>query len=1196
MNFRSIAATAFTLLAMIVLPSLSAKGEEGRRLEVLFLGDDGHHKPIERYRVLKQALGPKGVNLTFIEDLKQITRERLDAYDALIVYANHEDDVVPAAIKSWVDAGGGLVALHSACGCFHPSPDWFALVGGRFAAHEGREVTPETIDAGHAITKDLPVLTCWDETYVHKDLTNDRHVLQVRKPSNRGETKPEPWTWTREQGKGRVFYTASGHDLRCWNLPAYQELVLRGTVWAAAGRADGWKALKLPELKLTTPELRDRSHPNVPMMPLQEPLSAKDSAKHVQVPAGTKLELFAAEPLVVKPIALDWDLRGRAWVVEALDYPNDIAGNEVRRDRIVILEDRDGDGKADTRTVFFEGLRLATTLCFANGGVIATDGEEIVFLKDENSDDKADTRKVLATGFKIWDSHACTSHFHRGLDNWIYATTGYSGFDIEVAGRKYKSPQGVFRFKPDFSAFEILQNTTNNTWGLGFSEEGDVFGSTANNNPSWVLSIPARYYESAGMKAPRTPRVDTSQTVYPITRDFTQVDQIDCYTAGAGHEFYLDRLPGMPVDGLDALVSEPTCHLVGIGRIRPSGSLFATGFRGNNLYASSDAWSAPVAARTGPDGAVWIADWYNPIVQHNVVFRFYNPARGYDQAHSPYQTGANKPGAGNAYVTPLRDRQHGRIWRVVPEGGARKRETPLDSADPKSLVSALSHPSMQRRLDAQRLLVERGKPDVEGPLAVLVASGESLPAIHAMHALEGLDVLKREGVGREAVVNRLSSKDPLGVRHALQTLGGADAAVAGALPGLLQSKQDPRERLFTLLAVAEAPPSGAIGDALFRLMREEGPKADETLQDAMRIAARRQGAAFLAAALPSAQDSGERSQNELPNGGFEEAAGDLPAGGWKLFQWNPQGSPRVTTAIEAGGREGKALRITSTEPTDTSVGILLKLEPGAGYRFSGSIRTEKLELQGGRGAMLNLHGGAGSAAVKGTTGWTPVSFEFTAPGDGACQLNCVFGAYGKGSGTAWFDDLKLERVKKGGFDLTAETIDAAVFTAQGGTSAIAAALEKAAPGVRRRIEEGVRSRGGEPAPAKLPAHLEGGQALYQKVCIECHQLDGRGVPATFPPLAGSEWVKGDGDTVLRILLGGLMGKVTVAGTEYNSAMPGHFHLQDAELAAVASYVRYQFGGLKEEPVKPERVKELRPGVQARQFAPWTVEDLKKAMQ
>lgn len=1022
-----------------LLSPLYAEKAEGKRLEVLFLGDDRGHKPIERYRVLKQALGPKGVNLTFVEDLSLITRERLDQYDALVVYANHEKDEVPVEIKPWVEEGGALVALHSACGCFHPSPDWFALVGGRFASHEGREVTPKTVDADHEITKGLPVLTSWDETYVHQMLTQDRHLLQVREPSNKGETQPEPWTWTRHQGKGRVFYTASGHDLRCWTQPAYQELVLRGIVWAADERAQDWKALKLPELQTLEPELQNRAHPEVPMLPLQKPLSPSESAKHVQVPVGTRLELFAAEPLVFNPIALDWDLRGRAWVVEAMDYPNDISPDGKGHDRIVILEDTDHDGKADKRTVFADHMSISTTLLFSRGGVIATDGESIVFLKDENGDGVSDSRQVMATGFKIWDTHACTSHFRQGIDNWIYATVGYSGIDTEIHGKRYKSSAGLFRFRPDFSAFELLQNTTNNTWGLDFTEEEDVMGSTANKNPSWSMSIPARYYEAAGMKQPKTPRADQTQTIYPITGDFTQVDQIDCYTAGAGHDFYHDEFSIDGVGKNDVMISEPTAHLVGLGRVRGSGSQFATDFRGNNLYASADAWSAPVAARTGPDGAIWIADWYNPIVQHNVVVRFYNPGRGYDRPHSPYHTGDSKPGRGNAYATPLRDREHGRIWRIVPRSDLREKLPSLDPAKPESLIAALSHPARATRITAQRLLIERGKKDVEPQLISLLAGKNTTAALHALWSLEGLGALKEEGEALQAARARLDSASPLLIRHVLLALGGKDAGVAKALPRLMSSSRSPRERLFILLSAAEAAPTEAQGKGVLQLMQTEGAKADDSLKDALRIAARAQAKFFLPAAY---------------------AAVDFDA-------------------------------------TD--------------------------------------------AAVK------------------------------------WVND---------------EVVAVTAYASERAESKVLA--DQAPEAILTRAAELLAKRDAVRKQEQFPKHLEPGKQIYQKACIECHQADGKGVAGTFPPLAGSEWVKGDRTTFLRIVLGGIMGKIQVAGTEYNSAMPGHSHMSNEELASVTSYVRFQFGGLKESAIEPKDIESQRPVIKARQLVPWTVDELKAA--
>ncbi len=1030
----------FTAIAVYFL-TFSVTAEEARRLEVLFLGDDGHHKPIERYRVLKQAVGPQGINLTYYENLAGLTREKLQQYDALIVYANHEKDAAPSAILPWVKDGGALVALHSACGNFHPSKEWFDLVGGRFASHEGGIFSPKTVDLLHPITKDLPALTAWDETYIHRDLTKDRHLLQVREPMNKNETEEQPWTWTRAEGKGRVFYTASGHDLRCWNEPAYQILVERAIVWAI-GEEKVKNSLyrKLPKLEIETPEIKNRAHPDIPMMPLQKPLSAEESAKHAQIPVGTQLVLFASEPMIINPISIDWDARGRAWVVESFGYPNDVPKEPGSgADRIKILEDTNGDGKADKVTVFADKLRHCTTSVFVKGGIVVTDGEDIIYLSDDNGDDIADTRRVLASGLNVWDTHASTSHFVYGIDNWIYATVGYSGVDVKLGDKQHTFGASVFRFRPDLSDWEHLQSTTNNTWGLGFTEEGDVMGSTANNNPSWILSIPAKAYAGSGIQQPKTPRADTSTVMYPNTRDITQVDQIDCYTAGAGHFFHTDDVLSDTLKSNNALVCEPTGHIVGIGEIESKGSLFSTHFRGNNLYASSDAWSAPVFARTGPDGAVWIADWYNPIIQHNVVFRFWNPARGYDYPHSPYHTGAKKPGAGNAYITPLRDQTHGRIWRIVPKDSQKlRRNFALDPQDLTSLIKSLASPSQQIRLHAQRLIIESGDANAIDALEACIKDSASSPsqkplsAIHAIWAIHGLGA-PLDSKGHDILSSALRSNDALIRRHALLALGANDPSVIAALPELISAKNSAREQLHILTTAAQSTSNDLIAAAVLGFAANE--IKDPTLREATRLAMRRQGTAILHLALKS----------------------------------EPNESWYMSELLEIAKR-------IATSPNRPALDALLA-----------------------------------SSSENWRTRMEPI---------------------------------------------------------------MAAANAPAAPSV------------------SLPDHLIAGRNHYMKSCIECHQADGNGVAGTFPPLLGSEWVAGEKRNLLRILLGGLYGPIEVKGVAYNGVMPGHSHVSDEELAAIASYVRFAFADKKEDAIMPGEFKALRPEIEARKYTPWTVKELR----
>src|SRR5690606_15400767 len=153
----------------------------------------------------------------------------------------------------------------------------------------------------------------WDETYRHHRLSDDITILQ--------RNGDEPWTWVRTQGRGRVFYTAHGHDERCWKQEGFHELLERGIRWAAGDEAP---LADLPELEYEDPLLPERYRTERSVPKIQSPLSPEDSMKRAQVPAGFELSLFAAEPDVVNPIAITWDHRDRLWVVEALDYPNDL--------------------------------------------------------------------------------------------------------------------------------------------------------------------------------------------------------------------------------------------------------------------------------------------------------------------------------------------------------------------------------------------------------------------------------------------------------------------------------------------------------------------------------------------------------------------------------------------------------------------------------------------------------------------------------------------------------------------------------------------------------------------------------------------------------------------------------------------------------------------------------------------------------
>ena len=743
----------FLLSTMIacLLPVLANSADPA--VKILFLGDAGHHKPVERFRQLQPAFDKRGIELVYTDKLDVLDAKTLAPYDGLMIYAN-QTKITPEqeqALLDYVAGGKGLIPLHCASYCFLNSPKYIDLVGAQFQKHGTGTFRTTLAEVKHPIIDGYKPFESWDETYQHtKHNENGRIVLEYR--------DKEPWTWVRTHGKGRIFYTAWGHDERTWSNPGFQALVERGTRWAIGKDPS---VVPVPPVvgvvePAMTPMRKDVKpfeyvDANIPFYApkdgksekprqMQKPLDAAESMKHFVTPVGFEVKAFVTEEkLGGKPIAMTWDERGRLWVSITLDYPNEMRPEGEGRDRIVVCEDTDGDGACDKVTTFADKLSIPTSLLNAYGGIIVHQAPHTLFLKDTDGDGKADVRQILFTGWGTRDTHAGPSNLRYGLDNWIYGVVGYSGFDGEVAGEKLSFRQGLYRFKLErepkdehklkVTKLEFLRSTSNNSWGIGISEEGHLFGSTANGCASVHMAIPNRYYEKVrGLNPGVLSNIAADNHVEPITDKVRQVDWHHGFTAAAGHEIYTARTYPKEYWNKVAFICEPTAHLVAAMVITPDGSTFKTKY-GWNLLASDDEWSAPIDAQVGPDGNVWVIDWYNYIVQHN-----------------PTPPGF-KNGKGNAYETELRDKKHGRIYRVVYTGERGKVSPPskpftLKDAKPEGLVASLKNDNMKWRLHAQRLLVEGGIAGTLTELGDLLrshevdANGFNGEVLHALHLLE----------------------------------------------------------------------------------------------------------------------------------------------------------------------------------------------------------------------------------------------------------------------------------------------------------------------------------------------------------------------------------------------------------------------------------------------------------------------------
>ncbi|WP_198513486.1 PVC-type heme-binding CxxCH protein [Confluentibacter lentus] len=825
----------------ILLSSCKSKTSEPvddtpKRMEILFLGhkNNANHDSQKLASILLKEYFRSGINISFTDNPDDLNKENLDQYAGLIVYANH-DTITPSqekALLDYVKGGKGLIALHSASFCFRNSDEVVEMIGGQFKSHKFDTIQNMILKPNHEVMKGITAFKTFDETYVHDKISPNIEVLAERVEGDHHE----PYTWVRPYGEGRVFYTAYGHDIRTFTNQGFLDLVKNGLMWAVGEKAKA----NLEKVYIAEAQYVDGMVPNYekrdPAPRVQAPMTPEESMSLMQVPVGFELKLFASEPMIFNPMYMNWDEKGRLWVIETVDYPNEVKEDDLGDDRIKILEDTDGDGKADKVTTFAEKLNIPTSFVFSNGGIIVSQSPSFLFLKDTNGDDVADVREDILPGWGKTDTHAQSSNLRYGLDNDIWGMVGYSRFNgVATQGGTDSLSFGnaMYKFDPNTRDIEHLGNASNNTWGLGFSEEFDVFISTANNTHSAFFGLPKRYFEKAGLDENGILKLDSHYDMRYAIKNLRQVDVMEGFTAAAGHSLYTAREFPKSYWNSVAFVTEPTGRLVHKVNLKQEGAGFIEDGDGWNLLTSGDEWASPIQAEVGPDGAVWIADWYNFIIQHNPT-----PSAG-SAGVDAYN------GYGNAYVNPLRDRSRGRIYRVIYKGHDKKSTLSLSKDDKAGLIKALSNNNMLWRTHAQRLLVENKDNSVFPELYKIIQNesldeiGINAPAIHALWTLHGLgafDVPNNEAV---KVAMKALSHPSAGVRRAaIQVLPKTAQSFDAMEKAGLFNDTDFRVRLAAVLATTEMPESDGIGRALVNMAEKQENFADMWLKYALTISSK----------------------------------------------------------------------------------------------------------------------------------------------------------------------------------------------------------------------------------------------------------------------------------------------------------------------------------------------------------------------
>lgn len=383
-----------------------------------------------------------------------------------------------------------------------------------------------------------------------------------------------------------------------------------------AFRFDGWVVCALFELVL--------SCAFVCADDFESPLAPEESFEHFKLSPGLEIELVTSEPLVVDPVAIRFDERGRMWVVEMRDYPHGPAEGQPPRSRIVVLEDRDNDGKYEHSAVFADKLLFATGIQPWKGGVFVTMSGEVAYMKDTDGDGECDQRESWYRGFAQQNSQLRANHPRLGIDNHIYIANGLRGGAVIDARDPQAKPVSIsgmdFRFDPFSRKFEAISGI--GQFGLTFDDFGNRF-VCSNRNPVKHIVLPNRYlkqnpYAAISAVFHDVAKAGAESRIYPISRAWTTSNlHAGQFTAACGVHVYRGTALGEDFRG-NVFTCDPTGNLVHREIMKPVGPTFVSrpARQGVEFLASADEWFRPVNHAVGPDGALYVVDMYRAVIEH----------------------------------------------------------------------------------------------------------------------------------------------------------------------------------------------------------------------------------------------------------------------------------------------------------------------------------------------------------------------------------------------------------------------------------------------------------------------------------------------------------------------------------------------------------------------------------------------------
>jgi len=395
---------------------------------------------------------------------------------------------------------------------------------------------------------------------------------------------------------------------------------------------------------------------NLPQSEIPDPNPMKQMESFI-LDEGLEINLFASDPMISKPIGMNWDENGRLWVVSSRLYPH-IKPGQRSDDQVIVLEDSDGNGVADKSTVFAEDLLIPTGIMPGDGGAYVANSTEILFMQDLDGDLKEDKRTVVLSGFGTEDTHHIIHAFRGGPDGMIYFNQSiYIHSHVETPhGVRRLMAGGIWHYRPETGELDVFSRGFVNSWGHVFDRYGQSFATDGAYGEGINYVFPGSVFF-------------TAYNAKRILRGLNPGQPKQCGLEIVNSKHFPDSWQG------NLITNDFRGHRVNRFVVSDSGSGFISR-QAKDLIRTKHKSFRPIDVKIGPDGALYIADWYNPIIQHGEV----------------------------DFRDPRRDHVHGRIWRVTYKGRDLSKLPKFTTNDASSVVSNLRSPDGFTRHFAKRNL------------------------------------------------------------------------------------------------------------------------------------------------------------------------------------------------------------------------------------------------------------------------------------------------------------------------------------------------------------------------------------------------------------------------------------------------------------------------------------------------------------